>query len=39
VDSGVFYRLQIGYFNSSAEARDFCDAVLARRMDCIVIPQ
>jgi hypothetical protein len=36
--SGTFYRLQIGSFGTSIEARDFCDALLARRLDCLVVP-
>ena len=39
VNAGIFYRLQIGYFDTGFEARNFCDAVLSRRLDCIVIPQ
>jgi hypothetical protein len=38
LDSGTFYRLQIGYFDTALAARDFCDQVLTLRLDCIIIP-
>ena len=38
LDSGTFYRLQVGYFNSTVEARDYCNEVFNRQLDCIVIP-
>jgi hypothetical protein len=38
IDSGTVFRLQVGYFGSAVEARNFCDAVLERRLDCLVIP-
>jgi hypothetical protein len=38
LDSGTVFRLQVGYFGSAVEARNFCDAVLDRRLDCLVIP-
>jgi len=39
LDSGTFYRLQIGSFSSSIEALNFCNAVMARQLDCLVVPQ
>lgn len=35
-DKGVFYRLRIGPFASSAEAKTYCEGLKSRGADCIV---
>jgi cell division protein FtsN len=35
-DKGVFYRLRIGPFTSSADAKTYCDGLKSRGADCIV---
>jgi hypothetical protein len=33
---GVFFRLRIGPFASSADAKSFCDGLKTRGQDCLV---
>ncbi|MEM7120919.1 MAG: SPOR domain-containing protein [Pseudomonadota bacterium] len=39
LDSGTFYRLQAGPFGSTDDATAFCQQLLERQLDCIVIPR
>jgi hypothetical protein len=36
LDRGTFYRLRVGPFASSAEAKTFCDGLKSRGQDCLV---
>lgn len=39
LDSGTFYRLQAGPFGSTDDAAAFCQQLVERQLDCIVIPR
>ena len=37
LETGTFYRLQIGPFGSEAEAKGLCDNLRSRQVDCLVV--
>jgi hypothetical protein len=37
LETGTLYRLQVGPFGSDAEARQLCDTLRSRQVDCIVV--
>ncbi len=39
LESGTFYRLQAGPFESASDADTFCQQLHERQLDCIVIPR